>query len=107
MKAIGDNIGMFIKIDQSGVMGIDKLVRVRVLLDVRKPLVFCVRVKMKNGVEEIFDVKYERPPLFCFFCGKVGHGSKDCVEGGGGACLGDQVWRVVQSVALEGRGLEG
>lgn len=23
-------------------------------------------------------MKYERPPLFCFFCWKVGHGTKDC-----------------------------
>lgn len=78
MKAIGDKIGTFIKLDQSGAMGIDKSVRLRVLHDVRKPLVSRVRVKMKSGVEEDFDVKYERPPLFCFICGKVGHGSKDC-----------------------------
>lgn len=72
---------MFMKMDQSGVMGIDKLVRIRVLLDVRKPLVSSVRVKMKDGMEETFDVRYERPPLYCFYCGKVGHGSKDCDEG--------------------------
>lgn len=48
--------------------------------DVRRPLVSQVRVKMKSGKEEQFDVKYERPPLFCFVCGRVGHGSKDCDE---------------------------
>ncbi|KAL2935905.1 Gag polyprotein, partial [Bienertia sinuspersici] len=36
---------------------------------------------MKNSVEELFDVKYERPPLFYFFCGKVGHRTKDCDNG--------------------------
>ena len=80
MKAIGDKLGTFIKMDQSGVMGIDKSVRVRIMHDVRRPLVSRVRVKMKNGVEEDFDVKYERPPLFCFICGKIGHGTKDCEE---------------------------
>lgn len=80
MKAIGDKIGTFIKMDHAGVMGIDKSVRVRVMHDLRRPLVSSVRVKMKSGVEEDFDVKYERPPLFCFICGKVGHGLKDCEE---------------------------
>lgn len=80
MQAIGDKIGTFVRMDQSGAMGIDKSVRIRIKHDVRKPLVSCIRVKMKNGMEEEFDVKYERPPLFCFQCGKVGHGTKDCDE---------------------------
>ncbi|KAL2900225.1 hypothetical protein RDABS01_025307 [Bienertia sinuspersici] len=33
---------------------------------------------MRGGVEETFDVKYENPPLFCFFCGLIEHGTKDC-----------------------------
>lgn len=37
---------------------------------------------MKNGIEESFDVKYERPPLFCYLCGKIGHGTKDCDSDG-------------------------
>lgn len=82
MKAIGDRIGTFIKMDTSGAMGIDKSIRMRVLHDVRKPFKSKVCVKMKNGEEEEFEVKYERPPLFYFFCGKVGHGTKDCDEEG-------------------------
>lgn len=78
VMAIGNKIGRFIKMDNSGAVGIDKSVRIRVLHDVRNPLVTCVNVKMKNGKEEAFVVKYERPPLFCFFCGRVGHGTKDC-----------------------------
>ena len=82
IKAIGDRIGTFIKMDRSGAMGIDKSIRIRVMHDVRKPFVSKVRVKMKNGEEDEFVVKYERPPLYCFFCGKVGHGTKDCEEEG-------------------------
>lgn len=36
---------------------------------------------MRGGGEEDFcDVKYERPPLFFFFCGMLGHGLKDYKE---------------------------
>lgn len=34
---------------------------------------------MRGGVEDFFDIKYERPPLFCYHCGMLGHGLKDCI----------------------------
>ncbi|KAL2905786.1 Gag-Pro-Pol polyprotein [Bienertia sinuspersici] len=37
-----------------------------------------VKIKMRGVHEEFFDVKYEKPLLFCFCCGHMGHGSKDC-----------------------------
>lgn len=75
-EAIGNKIGDFIKMDSSGLMRIDKSVRIRVKFDVRKPLMKRVKIKRRGGVEEIFDVKYERPPLF-YYLGKIGHGLKD------------------------------
>lgn len=77
-EAIGNKIGTFVKIDCSGSLGIDKSLRMRVLIDVRKALIQKVKVKMRGGEEGFFEVKYEKPPLFCFFCGKIGHGVKDC-----------------------------
>lgn len=50
VKAIGNKIGSFIKMDNSGAMGIDKSTRIRIMHDVRKSLVTCVKVKMTNGV---------------------------------------------------------
>lgn len=50
----------------------------RVLIDVRKALTKKVKVKMRGGEEEFFEVKYEKPPLYCYYCGKIGHGIKDC-----------------------------
>lgn len=59
-------------------MGIDKSIRIRVNIDARKPLMRSVKIKMRGGMEEFFDVRYERPPLSCYFCGKIGHDLKDC-----------------------------
>ncbi|KAL2937083.1 50S ribosomal protein L23 chloroplastic [Bienertia sinuspersici] len=66
--------------DRSTSMGIDKSVRIRVEVDVRKPLLQSVKLKMKNGMEEFFDIKYEKPPFFCIRYGLIGHGTKDCQE---------------------------
>lgn len=80
VEAIGKKIGSFVKIDNSGSIGIDKSIHLRILVDVRRPLLKAVKVKMRGGEEGLFEVKYEKPPLLCYFCGKVGHGLKDCME---------------------------
>lgn len=82
VEAIGNKLGNFIKFDISGSVGIDKSIRIRVNVDMCKPLIKNVKVKLRGGVEELFDVKYERPPIFCFFCGRLGYGVKDCHECG-------------------------
>ncbi|KAL2896537.1 DNA-directed RNA polymerase subunit beta' [Bienertia sinuspersici] len=65
--------------DRSKSMGIDKLIRIGVLIDVNKVLIQTVKRKMRNRMEERFEVKYEKPPLFCFLYGKIGHGD-DCKD---------------------------
>lgn len=82
VEAIGNKIGVFVSLDNTGSIGINKSVRFRVVVDARKSLVKKIKVKMRRGVEEFFDVKYERPPLFCYYCGKLGHGMKDCRDSG-------------------------
>lgn len=52
----------------------------KIKLDVRKPLTTKIKVKIRGGVDVWFDVKYERPPLVCYFYGKLGYGVKDCVD---------------------------
>lgn len=80
VENVANKIGIFVKMDRSGSLGIDKSIGIRVLIDVKKPLLQKIKLKMRGGVEESFDVKYEKPPLFCFFCGLIGHGTKDCDE---------------------------
>ncbi|KAL2901588.1 Gag-Pro-Pol polyprotein [Bienertia sinuspersici] len=35
---------------------------------------------MRNGIKDFFDIKYKKAPVFCFYCGRVGHGVKVCHE---------------------------
>lgn len=59
--------------------------RIRVDLPVTKPLKSKIAIRINvHGSEEIkrFDVRYERIPYFCFFCGFIGHSDKDCDKKG-------------------------
>lgn len=78
VEALGKKLGEFVKMDSSGSLGIDKSIRLRIKIDVRKPLIQRVKVKLRGGEEDFYEVKYERPPLFCYHCGLLGHGVKDC-----------------------------
>ncbi|KAL2902576.1 hypothetical protein RDABS01_027658 [Bienertia sinuspersici] len=57
---------------------LDKFRRIRILLDVRKPLRRSQRIKNKDGSVVTIDFKYERLPFFCFACGVMGHSEKEC-----------------------------
>lgn len=57
---------------------IDESIRLRVLIDVKKPLIKSVKLKMRGRMDDTFDVKYEKPLLFYFVCGLIGHRVKDC-----------------------------
>ena len=80
IKMLAGKVGVLVKIDKSNVMDIDRSVRVNVVIDVRKPLKEQVKMKIRGGEMNMVQVKYERLPLFCYICGKLGHGDKDCDE---------------------------
>lgn len=52
--------------------------RVRVSIDVRKPLKRRMRIKKTGGEWIWIDFKYERLNIFCFICGLLGHTEKQC-----------------------------
>lgn len=52
--------------------------RIRVKLDVRKPLKRRKKITRRNGVEVIVNCKYERLGDFCFACGFVTHTERFC-----------------------------
>lgn len=52
--------------------------RVRVLVDITKPLKRYQLIRLKNNNTMKISLKYERLPHFCFLCGLMDHIEKDC-----------------------------
>ncbi|KAK3189694.1 hypothetical protein Dsin_029255 [Dipteronia sinensis] len=78
---LGSMVGEVIEVDV-GVWGdcSGKFLRVRVLLEVDKPLRQCLRVDMmEDGNETIMLVRYERFPIHYYWCRRLGHSLSECV----------------------------
>ncbi|MFQ6645395.1 hypothetical protein Gotur_018939 [Gossypium turneri] len=53
--------------------------RLRIKLNVQKPLRRGIFVSIGNGNRIWIPFKYEKLPTFCFGCGKLGHGLQECI----------------------------
>lgn len=77
---IGESLGRVEKVDveEKGFCRGGYL-RIRVSLDITLPL--CRgRMVRKGGTEKLWvDFRYERLPIFCYWCGKVDHDERDCL----------------------------
>ncbi|XP_021731496.1 uncharacterized protein LOC110698385 [Chenopodium quinoa] len=79
VKVIVSNLGSLLEIEVDA-FGLERYRRVRVMIDVEKPLRRYQWMKDKTGKEVRVDFKYERLPYLCFSCGIIGHSEKDCVN---------------------------
>lgn len=52
--------------------------RIKVMLDIDKPLRRGMRIATGKKSSKWVGVKYERLEDFCFFCGRLDHIEKDC-----------------------------
>ncbi|KAK1550870.1 hypothetical protein Q3G72_026149 [Acer saccharum] len=60
-----------------------KFLRVRVAIEIDKPIRRFLRVDvLRDGEETIMPIQYERLPNFCFSCGFLGHMIRDCSNKG-------------------------
>lgn len=76
---IGNYLGKFVKFDPKSFDGFWKAcLRIRVLVDITKPLKPRMRIKKLGSDWNILRFKYERLPNFCFYCGIIGHSDKFC-----------------------------
>ncbi|CAH9057915.1 unnamed protein product [Cuscuta europaea] len=76
---IGNHLGKFISRDDKQIdEKWEAYMRVRVMMDVRKPLKVGTTLKKSSGEGYWVDFKYEKLPSFCFACGVIGHAEKFC-----------------------------
>ncbi|PPS12936.1 hypothetical protein GOBAR_AA07704 [Gossypium barbadense] len=85
---VGNTIGELVVIDwKDRYGGWIEFMRIKVKIDMLKPLRRVVRMVDKAGEEKIGLIKYERLPDFCYACGVIDHTKKTCKnneEGGRG-----------------------
>ncbi|MBA0634173.1 hypothetical protein Godav_025534, partial [Gossypium davidsonii] len=75
MHAIGVTFGGVIRSEIS-----DTCCRLRISMDVRKPLRRGIFVSSINIKKIWVPFKYENLSIFCFGCGRMGHGLTDCTQ---------------------------
>lgn len=78
-KQLGDFFGEFSQYDEKNSASIwREYMRVKIRIDVRKPLKRKKRITRKNGQDFVVHCKYERLGDFCFRCGLVTHTERFC-----------------------------
>ncbi|MBA0755740.1 hypothetical protein Gogos_022136 [Gossypium gossypioides] len=87
---VGNTIGELVAIDwKDRFGGWTEFMRLKVKIDVSKPLRRIAKFGDKDGIERIGLIKYERLPDFCHSCGIIGHTLKVCTNGEMGGELKD------------------
>lgn len=79
LTEVGNNIGKFVSSCPTNFHEVwREYLRVRVTIDVTKPL--KRRMKIKKAADDWYwiNFKYENVPTFCFICGLLGHSEKFC-----------------------------
>ena len=79
--AIGSTLGEVMSVDVVD-FGVQwrKYLLVRVKIDVTKKLVKGKKVKIEGGKQRWISFRYERLPNFCYRCGLLNHGLRECAE---------------------------
>ena len=75
---VGKSVGSVSHSENRGDMIGGDFLRVRVEVDVSKPLCRGRKVLLEGDKEGWVSFKYEKMPNFCYWCGMVTHGDKEC-----------------------------
>ncbi|XP_058752497.1 uncharacterized protein LOC131625674 [Vicia villosa] len=76
-KKLGNIMGSFEEMDSKEAHRTGRFLRIKVLINLKEPLKRGTVVTFKDKKIRV-QFKYERLPLFCFVCGRMGHQMKDC-----------------------------
>lgn len=71
-------MGRYVASDPNNFGGWRTYMRLRITMDIRKPLKRRMKIKKAGGEWVWLNFKYEQLPTFCFFCGIIGHSEKLC-----------------------------
>lgn len=77
-KIIGNNLGTFIEVPKSPLGQYYPYFRIKIAVDVTRPLKRGIFFQGVEGTKEWIQVVYERLPTFCFLCEVLGHGEAKC-----------------------------
>ncbi|XP_075674845.1 uncharacterized protein At4g02000-like [Castanea sativa] len=78
---IGETLGRVEKVDVDDKgFCLGNYLWIRVLVDISTPLCRGRLVRMGGPLPTWVDFKYERLPIFCYWCGLVDHDEKDCMQ---------------------------
>lgn len=78
-KQLGDFFGQFVEYDSKNNSSIwREYMRLKISLDVRKPLKRKKKITRRNGSDFMVTCNYERLGDFCFSCGLVTHTERFC-----------------------------
>lgn len=66
--------------DEDDPLNIEKKVRIKVQLDITKPLRRGIRVELPNKEQRWLRIQYEILLMLCYWCGKLGHVDRVCAE---------------------------
>lgn len=80
LQQIGKKCGRVIETDHSTIKGLNRSIRIKVMINLNKPLRRGTKIKL-GVVEPIWlPLKYKRLQSFCYCCGLLGHTSTDCED---------------------------
>ncbi|KAL8556719.1 hypothetical protein ACS0TY_004251 [Phlomoides rotata] len=78
MNLIAARCGEVLEIDTNSLVGISRSVRIKVRIDLHKPLKKGMKLEMKKRNTIWVDFKYEPLPSFYYYCGLLGHMKREC-----------------------------
>ena len=77
---IGESLGRLEKVDVDDKgFCLGNFLRIRVSIDISTPLCRGRLVRMGGPSPTWVDFRYERLPIFCYWCGMVDHDERDCI----------------------------